>query len=123
MRTPTIVTSALVVLIGTVAGTALAGERHRGWQQVATAPMSIDEVARTGAGTIVGTILSMDEEDFVLSDGVRRIDIDNKTKDAAGLKPGDTVTVIGHMDDDGDEFDARQIIRADGSVLARHQQR
>lgn len=110
------------VLAGSMlAGPALAGERHRGWQEAATAPMSIDEVARTGSGTVVGTILSMDDEDFVLSDGAGRIDVDNKARSAAGLQPGDTVTVIGRMDGNG--FEARQIIRTDGSVLARHRQR
>ena len=121
MRIITTIAIAAALSGPALSGTALAGERHRGWQEVATAPMSIDEVARTGSGTVVGTILSMDDEDFVLSDGARRIDVDNKTKDAAGLQPGDTVTVIGHMD--GDEFEARQIIRTDGSVLARHRQR
>jgi Ca2+-binding RTX toxin-like protein len=66
--------------------------------------------------TIAGTILSIREDEFILSDGTGQILVDADTRgQLLNLLPGDTVTVFGNYDDQ--DFDAFTITKADGSTI------
>lgn len=69
--------------------------------------------------TIEGVVVRrVDDDDFVLRDRSGRIvvdvDFDNRR---LSLTPGESVTVIGRLDNDDPDFDALRITRTNGSVV------
>jgi hypothetical protein len=68
--------------------------------------------------TIQGTVVGVREDEFILQDATGQILVD-AVRGGSGtiaLSVGEQVTVMGDLDD-LEDFDASQIIRADGSVV------
>lgn len=79
---------------------------------------SIKSLRRGPVQTIEGTVVRIDEDDFVLRDATGRIFVDVDLDDRRiGLTPGERVTVIGKLDGDDVEFEALRVTRRDGSVV------
>lgn len=69
--------------------------------------------------TIEGTVVRLvDDDDFVLRDRTGKIlvdaDLDNRR---LSLKPGETITVIGRLDDDDPDFDALRVTHSNGAIV------
>lgn len=82
--------------------------------------VSVNQLTRGSVQTISGRIVRItDEDEFILTDGTRRIRVDaNLNNDRRlAVSRGDTVTVIGRLDDDDFEFQARRITKANGTSI------
>lgn len=82
--------------------------------------VKVNELARGAVQTVSGEIVRIaDEDEFVLSDGTRRIRVDANLANDRRLQisQGETVTVIGRLDDDDFELQARRITKANGDTV------
>lgn len=72
---------------------------------------------QTGGNQIAGSIIRIEDDDFILDTGNRQIKVDAEDRPMrqANFQLGEQVTVIGDFDDE--EFDARKVIRANGATI------
>lgn len=81
---------------------------------------TVDRLQRGSVRTISGRVVRItDEDEFILRDRTGRISVDAVDDDdrPLDLTRGQTVTVIGRLDDDDFEFEALRISRGNGSVV------
>ncbi|WP_042444123.1 hypothetical protein [Azospirillum sp. B510] len=112
----TLLTVALTAPL-TIAGTAWAGDHHRGAAIQPAGPQPIAEVMKAGGGTVTGTIEKMAANWFVLNDGTDRIDVASRGFLPDGIQSGDRITVVGGVRQGA--IQAGQIIRQDGTAFGR----
>jgi uncharacterized protein YdeI (BOF family) len=85
-------------------------------------PTAVAELRRNSFATVAGTVDRLtDEDEFVLADATGHVRI-YVGPNAVPVTPGETITVSGHVDEGLRlEIYAREIIRADGTILTfRH---
>ncbi|QYO63415.1 type I secretion C-terminal target domain-containing protein [Leptolyngbya sp. 7M] len=81
--------------------------------------VNINRLTPSSVQTIAGQIARIiDEDEFILQDSTRRIRVDANLDDRRlSVARGDRVTVIGQLDNDDFEFQARRIMKANGAVV------
>ncbi|MEN9205951.1 MAG: hypothetical protein Q6K99_02135 [Thermostichales cyanobacterium BF4_bins_65] len=79
--------------------------------------VKIGELGRFRGVRIQGTVQAVVGNEFILSDGTGQVIVDAGPRwyHQLNIRPGEQLTVIGEYDDD--DFDAFQIIRANGEVM------
>jgi uncharacterized protein YdeI (BOF family) len=79
---------------------------------------TVAELRRDSFATVAGTVDRItDEDEFVLADGTGHVRV-YVGPTTVPVRPGETVTVSGHVDDGLRlEIYAREIVRADGTIL------
>lgn len=100
-----------------IAGTAQAGDHHRGAAIQPTSPQSIADVVKAGGGTVTGTVEKVAANWFVMTDGSNRIDVASRGFLPDGIQTGDQITVVGGVRQGA--IQAGQIIRQDGTAFGR----
>jgi hypothetical protein len=84
-----------------------------------SAPISIEELRASGAGTVSGTVSEIGARGFMLSDAGS---IWVRSKDGSSyMRDGDRATVTGRFD--RGTLRAQQVIAADGTLLGRRDHR
>ncbi len=84
----------------------------------AYAQTTIRNLQQANSVTLVGRVVQVYREDFVLDDGTGQILVEAESQPLrqAKLKPGDRITVVGTYDDDN-KFEAIRIQSSDGKVI------
>lgn len=82
------------------------------------AQTTIGDLQRNNSVTLSGSVVRIQDDDFILDDGTGQILIEAESRPLrqANLKAGDTLTVTGRYDDDND-FDAISITLSSGEVI------
>ncbi|MFB2976879.1 NirD/YgiW/YdeI family stress tolerance protein [Microseira sp. BLCC-F43] len=84
----------------------------------AYAQTTIRNLQQANSVTLVGRVVQVYREDFVLDDGTGQILVEAESQPLrqAKLKPGDRITVFGTYDDDN-KFEAIRLQSSDGKVI------
>jgi membrane protein implicated in regulation of membrane protease activity len=84
----------------------------------AYAQTTIRNLQQANSVTLVGRVVQVYREDFVLDDGTGQILVEAESQPLrqAKLKPGDRITVVGTYDDDN-KFEAIRLQSSDGKVI------
>jgi uncharacterized protein YdeI (BOF family) len=82
-----------------------------------TTASSIREIQTANSTTLAGQIIRISGDDFILDDGTGQILVEAESRPLrrAKLAAGETVTVVGHLDEN--ELEAYRIIRANGEEI------